>query len=94
MSPGRRSPKPLAAAPASGSRSAAKQIGPTHKHQPRAPQAAFALMLAICDGRECLGHVLNRGPSGWEAFDVDDQLLGTFASMREAVRALPQGGGR
>jgi hypothetical protein len=42
----------------------------------------------VYDGRQCLGHVLSRGPKGFEAFDHDDKSLGVFASMRDAANAL------
>ena len=30
----------------------------------------------VFDGRQCLGHVLGRGPKGSEAFDRDDKSVG------------------
>jgi hypothetical protein len=44
--------------------------------------------LAVTDGRVCIGHILNRGKSGVEAFDVDDRSLGLFANQHEAMAAL------
>ena len=45
-------------------------------------------LVSIYDGRECLGHVLSRGPKGFEAFDRDDQSVGIFETQRQAANAL------
>jgi hypothetical protein len=48
----------------------------------------------VYDGRQCLGHVLSRGPKGFEAFDRDDKSLGIFETRRQAANALLiEGGG-
>jgi len=44
---------------------------------------------SVYDGQHCIGHVLARGRSGYEAFDADDHSLGVFTSVREAAAALP-----
>jgi hypothetical protein len=46
----------------------------------------------VHDGRECVGHILGRGPAGYEAFDRDDRSLGLFKTQREAAAVLPRGG--
>jgi hypothetical protein len=45
-------------------------------------------LLSVYSGQQCLGHLLNRGPQGWESFDVNDKSLGTFATMKAAADAL------
>jgi hypothetical protein len=47
-------------------------------------------MISVYSGRECLGHVLARGKSGFQAFDVDDTSLGTFRTRSEAVDAVTE----
>jgi hypothetical protein len=43
---------------------------------------------AIYDGQHCIGHVINRGKSGWETFDTDDQSIGLFKTPAEAANVL------
>jgi len=45
-------------------------------------------MLYVYDGRECIGHLLNRGKCGWQAYDAVDSSLGTFTTQGEAAEAL------
>jgi hypothetical protein len=45
-------------------------------------------MISIYSGREYLGHVLARGKSGFQAFDVDDKSLGVFKTRAEAIAAV------
>jgi hypothetical protein len=45
-------------------------------------------MLAVFDGRRCLGHLLRRGPKGWEAFDARDTSLGLHSDQAEAAAAF------
>ena len=54
---------------------------PTHEAQ----------MLAVFDGQLCLGHLLRRGPKGWECFDARDTSLGIYPSKKEAAGALTFG---
>jgi hypothetical protein len=42
----------------------------------------------VYDGRQCLGHVVNRGVAGFEAFDRDDRSAGIFPTQAEAAAAL------
>ena len=48
-------------------------------------------MLPVFDGRRCIGHVLRRGPRGYEAFDPHDVGLGVYPSKAEAAAALTIG---
>ena len=45
-------------------------------------------MLSVYDGQRCLGHIIMRGKRGFEAFDADDNRLGTFLTDREAANAV------
>ena len=49
------------------------------------PQSA---MLSVYDGQRCLGRILQRGKRGYEAFDADDNSLGTFPTDHEAADAV------
>jgi len=42
----------------------------------------------VYDGRQCLGHVLGRGPKGFEAFDREDKSVGLFPTAKQAANAL------
>lgn len=44
--------------------------------------------LSVYDGARCLGHVLSRGPKGVEAFDQNDNSIGTFPTTKAAADAL------
>jgi hypothetical protein len=48
-------------------------------------------LMPVFDGQLCVGHLLNRGKQGWEAFDVDDKSHGIFATQQEAVRTVAEG---
>jgi hypothetical protein len=50
-----------------------------------------AILLSVYDGRVCIGFVLPRGKLGWEAFDADDNSVGTFKTQAEAAAALDGG---
>jgi hypothetical protein len=45
-------------------------------------------LLSVYDGQTCIGHLIQRGKCGVEAFDLDDRSLGVFASQHEAIEAL------
>jgi hypothetical protein len=53
-----------------------------------APKSTTAPLAYVYDGRQCLGHVLGRGPIGFEAFDRDDKSLDLFETARQAASAL------
>jgi hypothetical protein len=46
-------------------------------------------MLSVYSGRECVGFILARGKTGFEAFTADQKSLGLYPTQREAARALP-----
>jgi hypothetical protein len=48
-------------------------------------------MLAVFDGRRCVGHILRRGPRGYEAFDSHDVSFGVYPTKGEAAAALTIG---
>jgi hypothetical protein len=45
-------------------------------------------LVSVCDGRECVGFILARGKTGYEAFDRDQRSVGTFKTQHEAAAAL------
>jgi hypothetical protein len=51
-------------------------------------------MSCIYSGRQCVGFILKRGHTGYEAFDSDEQSLGTFATQREAADVVSERGPR
>jgi hypothetical protein len=53
-----------------------------------APKSTTAPLAYVYDGQQCLGHVLGRGKSGFEAFDRDDKSVGIFETQRQAANAL------
>jgi hypothetical protein len=49
-------------------------------------------MLVVFDSQQhCLGHLLKRGPKGWEAIDSYGVSFGLFLSKAEAAAALTIG---
>jgi len=60
----------------------------TRRRPQRAAQAGEPPVVAVYDGRTCLGHIRGRGKAGFEAFDGDDRSLGVFPSQREAAAAI------
>jgi hypothetical protein len=49
------------------------------------------MMVSVFDDRCCIGHVLRRGPRGYEAFDAHYVSLGVYPSKAEAAAALTLG---
>jgi hypothetical protein len=45
-------------------------------------------LVSVYDGQRCLGFILARGKTGFEAFAADEQSLGLFQSQKEAVAVL------
>jgi hypothetical protein len=41
--------------------------------------------VAVFDGCRCLGHIINRGREGFEAFDRGDRSLGIFENVKAAA---------
>jgi hypothetical protein len=50
-------------------------------------------MLSVYDGQQLVGWILARGRRGYEAFDADENSLGTFASRDAAINKLTANGG-
>jgi hypothetical protein len=50
--------------------------------------AATATMLTVNDGRVCVGHIIARGKTGFEAFDRHDKSIGVFTSVKAAAPAV------
>jgi len=48
----------------------------------------MATLIPLIIGKHCVGHIIQRGPKGVEAFDANERTLGTFATAAEAVAAL------
>jgi hypothetical protein len=48
-------------------------------------------MVSVFDDRRCIGHVLRRGPRGYEAFDSHGVSFGLFPTKAEAAAALTIG---
>jgi hypothetical protein len=46
----------------------------------------------VYDGQQCLGHILGRGPKGFEALDRDDKSVGLFRTAKQAANALVEKG--
>ncbi len=46
--------------------------------------------VSVYVGRICVGHVISRGKTGYEAIDRDDKPIGLFPSVDEAASALGQ----
>jgi hypothetical protein len=45
-------------------------------------------LIPILAGNVCIGHLIERGRAGFEAFDRDDSSLGVFPTAAQAVDAL------
>jgi hypothetical protein len=45
-------------------------------------------LVSVYSGRDCVGHIISRGPQGFEAYDRDDRSLGFFSSQEAAAHAL------
>jgi hypothetical protein len=43
---------------------------------------------SVYDGRICLGHILNRGKLGVEAFDANDRSLGVYPNRKTAAAVV------
>ncbi len=52
------------------------------------PEAAIQ-RTAVYDGRKCVGSIIVRGKTDYEAFDRDKRSVGVFKTQREAVGAIP-----
>ena len=45
-------------------------------------------MLTVTDGKRCLGFILPRGKTGFEAFNDADRSLGLFPTSQDAADAV------
>jgi hypothetical protein len=45
-------------------------------------------LLAVYDGQRCRGFILERGRTGWEAFDSSERTLGLYQSQAAAADAI------
>jgi hypothetical protein len=45
-------------------------------------------MLCVYDGQRCIGHIIARGKTSFEAFDQRDESIGIFPSMKLAAAAV------
>ena len=45
-------------------------------------------MATVYAGQTCIGFILSRGKTGFEAFTRDERSLGMFKTQREAADAL------
>jgi hypothetical protein len=43
---------------------------------------------AIFNSSVCVGHIIKRGPRGFESFDGSDRPLGIFDNERDALEAI------
>jgi hypothetical protein len=43
--------------------------------------------LSVTDGRDCIGHLIDRGKTGVEAFDAGEVSIGLFKNVQLAARA-------
>jgi hypothetical protein len=44
--------------------------------------------VSVLAGQTCIGHVIARGKTGYEAFDADGSSLGKFDSLSAAATAI------
>jgi len=65
----------------------------TGRQPQRAAHAGEPPLVAVYDGRACLGHVLGRGRAGFEAFDADNgsRRHGVAVSHGAHARGIPAG---
>jgi hypothetical protein len=54
----------------------------------RSPTEQSTPMLSVYDGRRCIGFVVKRGRSGFEALTVGERSLGLFATRDAAIHGL------
>jgi hypothetical protein len=50
-----------------------------------------APLVSVYDGQQCIGFILARGRSGFEAFTADEKSLGTYTSQRDAAEVISGG---
>ena len=42
----------------------------------------------VHNGKECVGHVIGRGPEGFQAYDRNDKPVGLYPTASEAAAVL------
>jgi hypothetical protein len=52
--------------------------------------SATTPMLSVYDDKTCIGFIVARGKTGFEAFNADQRPLGTFSTQREAADAISE----
>jgi hypothetical protein len=77
--------EPATAEPVNGPHGCAKA---GELKRPEATSPHTESMLAVYDGRRCVGHLLLRGKAGVEAYDAADHSLGLFPTERAAADAI------
>jgi hypothetical protein len=60
------------------------------KNAPRPSSGVSSPLVSVYSGRVCIGFVLNRGSSAWEAFTAEQKSLGVFATQQDAIAAVMQ----
>jgi hypothetical protein len=45
--------------------------------------------MSVYDGAARAGTIIERGAGRFDAFNANDQLIGTFTNQRDAMRAIP-----
>jgi hypothetical protein len=77
------------AAPPTTSRSPHRATGSTRVSLPKQNSDCKARPMAAVICREkCVGFLINRGPSGFEAIDAEERSRGTFPNELAAIAAL------
>jgi hypothetical protein len=49
-------------------------------------------LVNVFTNERCIGYLIKRGKTGFEAFDAGDKPLGVFAEEQDAVAAVMKGG--
>jgi hypothetical protein len=75
-------------------RKAASRTPATHrgrlKKRPQTRPSDFTFRgVAVYDGTDLAGFIVERTGGRFVAYGVDHQVIGTFASQRDAMRAIP-----
>jgi hypothetical protein len=48
-------------------------------------------LISVMIDNKCIGYLIKRGKTGFEAFNSDDKSLGMFAEEHDAVAAVMKG---
>jgi hypothetical protein len=63
---------------------------PRRSPPPSAANSQSLRLLALYDGKRCVGFILAHGTAGYEAIDHDGVSRGLFPTQQEAAAALSQ----